>query len=147
MERPLSEIRRWKNRKYPTERTQRYQTSEDSTKLDRATTKYMGKIYFLFLNKSKPVILVLSFKDKSRISQCHLCLSLNQCRGRLGYPHSLSSIFILYTSGYQDSLLYTHFSCTHPSSISSSIQCGAHLSLYLNTSMWDLVLKNLLKRI
>jgi hypothetical protein len=50
-------------------------------------------------------------------------------------------------SGHQDSLLYTQFSRTHPSSISSSIHCGAHLSLYLNISMWDLVLKDLLKQI
>jgi hypothetical protein len=49
--------------------------------------------------------------------------------------------------GHQDSLIYTHFSHTHPSSISSSIHCGVHLSLYLNIFMWDLVLKNLLKRI
>jgi hypothetical protein len=49
--------------------------------------------------------------------------------------------------GHQDSLLYNHFSRTHPSSISSSIHCGAHLSLYLNISMRDLVLKNLLKQI
>jgi hypothetical protein len=37
--------------------------------------------------------------------------------------------------GYQDSLLYTYFSCIHPSSISSSMHCGAHLSLYLNISI------------
>jgi hypothetical protein len=50
----------------------------------------------------------------------------------------------------QDSLLYTQFSRTHPSSISSSvhsIHCGTHLSLYLNISMCDLVLKDLLRRI
>jgi hypothetical protein len=41
----------------------------------------------------------------------------------------------------QDSLLYTQFSRTHSSSISSSIHsiyCGTHLSLYLNISMCDL---------
>jgi hypothetical protein len=32
----------------------------------------------------------------------------------------------------QDSLLYTQFSRTHPSSISSSVHYGTHLSLYLN---------------
>jgi hypothetical protein len=50
----------------------------------------------------------------------------------------------------QDFLLYTQFFCTHPSSISSSIHsihCGTHLSLYLNISMCDLVLKDLLRRI
>jgi hypothetical protein len=50
----------------------------------------------------------------------------------------------------QDSLLYTQFFCTHPSSISSyihSIHCGTHLSLYLNIFMCDLVLKDLLRRI
>jgi hypothetical protein len=50
----------------------------------------------------------------------------------------------------QDSLLYTQFSRTHPSSISSSIHsihCGTHLSLYLNIFMHDLVLKDLLRRI
>jgi hypothetical protein len=50
----------------------------------------------------------------------------------------------------QDSLLYTQFFRTHPSSISSSIyfiHCGTHLSLYLNISMCDLVLKDLLRRI
>jgi hypothetical protein len=50
----------------------------------------------------------------------------------------------------QDSLLYTQFSRTHPSSISSSIHSihyGTHLSLYLNISMCDLVLKDLLRRI
>jgi hypothetical protein len=50
----------------------------------------------------------------------------------------------------QDSLLYTQFSRTHPSSISSyihSIYCGTYLSLYLNISMCDLVLKDLLRRI
>jgi hypothetical protein len=49
----------------------------------------------------------------------------------------------------QDSLIYTQFSCTHPSSISSSIHsihCVTHLSLYLNISMCDLVLKDLLRR-
>jgi hypothetical protein len=50
----------------------------------------------------------------------------------------------------QDSLLYTQFSRTHPSSISSSIHsihCRTHLSLYLNISMCDLVLKDLSRRI
>jgi hypothetical protein len=47
----------------------------------------------------------------------------------------------------QDSFLYTQFSRTHPSSISSFIHCGTHLSLYLNISMCDLVLKDLLRRI
>jgi hypothetical protein len=47
----------------------------------------------------------------------------------------------------QDSLLYTQFSRTHSSSISSSIHCRTHLSLYLNISMCDLVLKDLLRRI
>jgi hypothetical protein len=50
----------------------------------------------------------------------------------------------------QDSFLYTHFFRTHPSSISSSIHsihCGTHLSLYLNISMCDLILKDLLRRI
>jgi hypothetical protein len=50
----------------------------------------------------------------------------------------------------QDSLLYTQFSRTHPSSISSSIHyiyCRTHLSLYLNISMCHLVLKDLLRRI
>jgi hypothetical protein len=48
----------------------------------------------------------------------------------------------------QDSLLYTQFSRTHPSPISSpihSIHCETHLSLYLNISMCDLVLKDLLR--
>jgi hypothetical protein len=36
---------------------------------------------------------------------------------------------------HQDSLLYTYFSRTHPSFISSSIHCGTYLSLYLNVSM------------
>jgi hypothetical protein len=50
----------------------------------------------------------------------------------------------------QDSLLHTQFFRTHPSSISSSIHsihCGTHLSLYLNISMCDLVLKDLLRQI
>jgi hypothetical protein len=50
----------------------------------------------------------------------------------------------------QDSLLYTQFSRTRPSFISSSIHsiyCGTHLSLYLTISMCDLVLKDLLRRI
>jgi hypothetical protein len=46
----------------------------------------------------------------------------------------------------QDSLLYTQFSRTHSSSI-HSIHYGTHLSLYLNISMCDLVLKDLLRRI
>jgi hypothetical protein len=65
------------------------------------------------------------------------------------YPHGP-----LYSSSIrpsqQDSLLYTQFFRTHPSSISSSIHsihCGTHLSLYLNISMCNLVLKNLLRRI
>jgi hypothetical protein len=48
----------------------------------------------------------------------------------------------------QDSLLYTQFSRTHPSSISSSIHsihCVTHLSLYLNISMRDLVLKDFIE--
>jgi hypothetical protein len=50
----------------------------------------------------------------------------------------------------QDSLLYTQFSHTHSSSISSSIHSihyGTHLSLYLNISMCDIVLKDLLRQI
>jgi hypothetical protein len=50
----------------------------------------------------------------------------------------------------QDSLLYTQFSRTHSSSISSSIHSiyyRTHLSLSLNISMCDLVLKDLLRRI
>jgi hypothetical protein len=50
----------------------------------------------------------------------------------------------------QDSLLYTQFFRTHPSFISSSIHsihCGTHSSFYLNISMCDLVLKDLLRRI
>jgi hypothetical protein len=50
----------------------------------------------------------------------------------------------------QDSLLYTQFFRTHPSSILSSIHsiyCRTYLSLYLNISMCDLVLKDLLRRI
>jgi hypothetical protein len=61
---------------------------------------------------------------------------------------------LLYSSSIhpsqQDSLLYTQFSRTHSSSISSSIHsihCETHLSLYLNISMCDLVLKDLLRRI
>jgi hypothetical protein len=46
-----------------------------------------------------------------------------------------------------DSLLYTQFSRTHLSSVSSSIHYETHLSLYLNISMCDLVLKDLLRRI
>jgi hypothetical protein len=67
-----------------------------------------------------------------------------------GYPHSWTSIFILYTSWSENSLLYTQFFRTHPSSISSSIHSirrGTHLSLYLNISMCDLVLKDLLRQI
>jgi hypothetical protein len=48
---------------------------------------------------------------------------------------------------YQDSLLYTQFSRIPPFSISSFIYGGAHLSLYLNISIWDIVLKDLLKQI
>jgi hypothetical protein len=86
------------------------------------------------------------------------------CEGRLGggsvggHSGLLPSIFRtngpLYSSfirpSQQDSLLYTQFSRTHPSSISSSIHSihyGTHLSLYLNISMCDLVLKDLLRRI
>jgi hypothetical protein len=61
-------------------------------------------------------------------------------------PLYLSSI----RPSQQDFLLSTQFFRTHPSSISSSIHsihCGTHLSLYLNTSMCDLVLKDLLRRI
>jgi hypothetical protein len=50
----------------------------------------------------------------------------------------------------QDSLLYTQFFRTHPFTISLSIHsiyCGTHLSLYLNISMSDLFLKDLLRRI
>jgi hypothetical protein len=50
----------------------------------------------------------------------------------------------------QDSLLYTQFFRTHPSSIPSSIHSihyGTHLSLYTNISMCDLVLKDLLRQI
>jgi hypothetical protein len=48
---------------------------------------------------------------------------------------------------HQDSLIYTQFFRIHLSSISSSIHCRAHLSLYLNISIWHLILKYLLKRI
>jgi hypothetical protein len=59
-------------------------------------------------------------------------------------------IHLLYVLSQQDSLLYTQFSRTHLSSISSSIHSihyGTHLLLYLNISMCDLVLKDLLRRI
>jgi hypothetical protein len=61
-------------------------------------------------------------------------------------PLYLSSI----RPSQQDSLLYTQFSRTHPSSISLSIHSihyETHLSLYLNISMCDLVLKDLLRQI
>jgi hypothetical protein len=60
------------------------------------------------------------------------------------HPPSISFSIL---PGHQDSLLYTHFSRIHPSSISSSIHYGVHLSLYLNISMCDLFLKDLLQRI
>jgi hypothetical protein len=47
----------------------------------------------------------------------------------------------------QDSFIYTQFSRTHSSSISFSIHCRTHLSLYLNIFMCNLVLKDLLRRI
>jgi hypothetical protein len=62
--------------------------------------------------------------------------------------HTHDPLFSSYIHpGHQDSLLFIYFSRTHPSSIASSIHCGVHLSLYLNISMWDLVLKDLFKRI
>jgi hypothetical protein len=66
-----------------------------------------------------------------------------QCSPR--HPSLLSSDL-----SQQDFLLYTQFSYTHPSSILSSIHyihCKTHLSPYLNISMCDLVLKDLLRRI
>jgi hypothetical protein len=63
------------------------------------------------------------------------------------HPSSISSSI---RPSQQDSLLYTQFFRTHPSSISSSIHsihCETDLSLYLNRSMCDLVLKDLLRRI
>jgi hypothetical protein len=79
------------------------------------------------------------------------------CEGpanRAGLAQAIRTHGPLYSSSIrpsqQDSLLYTQFSRTHPSSISSSIHsiyCGTHLSLYLNISMSDLVLKDLLRRI
>jgi hypothetical protein len=65
---------------------------------------------------------------------------------RTHWPLYSSSI----RSSQPDSLLYTQFSRTYPSSISSSIHsihCGTHLSLYINISMCDLVLNDLLRRI
>jgi hypothetical protein len=53
----------------------------------------------------------------------------------LGYPHSWYSKFILYKVwSSRFSPLYS-ICRTHSSSISSSIHCGVHLSLYLNISM------------
>jgi hypothetical protein len=78
------------------------------------------------------------------------------CRGQKGVKtnKAICTHGPLYSSSIrpsqQDSLLYTQFSRTHPSSISSSIHSihyGTHLSLYLNISMRDLVLKDLLRRI
>jgi hypothetical protein len=46
-------------------------------------------------------------------------------------------LFFIHLS-HQDSLLYTYFSRTHSSSISFSIYCGAHLSLYLNITMYNI---------
>jgi hypothetical protein len=95
------------------------------------------------------------FLGQALTCQCHCELVLTQVRTWLGrtltsdkairtdVPLYLSSI----RSSQQDSLLYTQFSRTHPSSILSSIHCGTHLSLYLNISMCDLVLKDLLRRI
>jgi hypothetical protein len=72
----------------------------------------------------------------------------------LSLPETTRTHGPLYSSSIrpsqQDSLLYTQFSRIHPSSISSSIYSihrGTHLSLYLNISMCDLVLKDLLRRI
>jgi hypothetical protein len=99
-----------------------------------------------------------------------LASGVTACVGSLGWPQarakcqrrfipSLHSRAIrthgsLYSSSIrpsqQDSLLYTQFFCTHSSSISSSIysiHCRTHLSLYLNISICDLVLKDLLRRI
>jgi hypothetical protein len=83
---PLDKIGRWKNRRYPTENTSRYQIGGDSTKLGGTSTKICGdKIYFsiyiLFLNKDKSVIFVLSFKIKNSI-----CCSIS--RVSLGYVSS-----------------------------------------------------------
>jgi hypothetical protein len=71
-------------------------------------------------------------------------------RRLLDYPHSWPLYSSSICPSQRDSLLYTQFFRTHPSSISSSIHsihCGTHLSLYLNISMCDLVLKNLLRQI
>jgi hypothetical protein len=86
----LDKIGRWKNRRYPTKNTSRYQIGGDSTKLGRASTKICGdKIYFpiyiLFLNKDKSVIFVLSFKIKNSI-----CCS--NSRVSLGYVSSNSEM-------------------------------------------------------
>jgi hypothetical protein len=64
---------------------------------------------------------------------------------RSDYPHLWSSIFILYTLwSSKFSHLYSFLS--HSSILYIIIYpMWPHLSLYLNISMWDLVLKDLLK--
>jgi hypothetical protein len=62
----------------------------------------------------------------------HACRGSYMAQAIRTHSSSISSSILF---GHQDSLLYTHFSRSHPSSISSSIHCGVHLSLYLNISM------------
>ena len=58
---PLRDIGWWKNKMYPNESTQRYQTGGTSTKI-RATISILYFIfYILFLNKGKLVIYRLPF--------------------------------------------------------------------------------------
>jgi hypothetical protein len=83
----------------------------------------------------------------SRVPYKSLCRLKCVSKTTRTHPSSISSSI---RPSQQDSLLYTQFTRTHPSSISSSIHsihCGTDLSLYLNISMCDLVLKDLLRRI
>jgi hypothetical protein len=69
----LDEIGLYKNRRYPTESTSRYEIGGDNTELGGASTR-ICKIRFIFhfifyiLNKGKPVILVLYCMAKMRFS-------------------------------------------------------------------------------
>jgi hypothetical protein len=93
-------------------------------------------------------------RDKSRWSH-HIDIDIDRPpppRPNLSLPaltHGTLYSFSIRPS-QRDFFLYTQFSRTHSSSISfsiHSIHCGTHLSLYLNISMRDLVLKDLLRRI
>jgi hypothetical protein len=112
---------------------------------------YMSCLQYFF--EDDALLRVMHVEEKTRVRSClgNIFLEDRACEPLVGHVASRVLVELLVTDqaihtrgtlnsssihlSHQDSLLYSQFFRTHPSSISSSIYCGAHLSLYLNIFM------------